>query len=300
MQDADAAGFGAVWVRDHLLFHEPVYDPVALLGTIAGWTQRLEVGTGVYLPVLRNPVAFAKAFASLSLLSGRHVNVGVGTGGEYPLEWHVSGMPVNSRGRCLDEAIRLAAVLWAGRPASHDGSCFPAFENVALDLLPCEHGISVWIGGKSDAALRRTARTGDGWLAYFRSRRALAEQFERLDVLLAEQGRPRDAVERALIVYTVVTDDREADLEVAREFSARDLNLPGRDDLIDRYGILGPPEAIARELQAFEDLGVQRFIVLFPIEPARQRAQLERFATQVMPLLAPEKAPCSVNEHEGE
>jgi alkanesulfonate monooxygenase SsuD/methylene tetrahydromethanopterin reductase-like flavin-dependent oxidoreductase (luciferase family) len=284
VQDAESGDFGGVWVRDHLVFHEPVYDPVALLGAFAGWTSQIELGTAVYLPALRNPVAVGKSFASLSQLSGRHLNFGVGVGGEYPTEWAVAGRDVARRGRYADESIRITAALWRGEAVSHDGQLFAPFENVALDLLPVDPGISVWIGGKSDAALRRAARVGDGWLAFFRSRSALAEQFDRLDGLLDDEARDRDAVERALIVYVVITSNKPADRAIAREFSRRDLNLPGRDDLIDRYAIIGEPEEVAAEIHAFAETGVERFLVLFPVEPWRQREQLARFVEEIVPL----------------
>jgi len=285
VRDAEAGGFGGVWVRDHLVFHEPVFDPVALLGAIAGWTTRLELGTGVYLPALRNPVAVAKAFASLSHLSERHLNFGVGTGGEYETEWAVAGRRRDRRGRYLDETLRIARALWRGEPASHDGSLFPPFEDVVLDLHPGQEGISLWIGGKSDAALHRAARVGDGWLAFFRSPTALARQFEQLDSLLSEQHREAAAVERALIVYAVATENTGRDLQVAREFSERDLRLPGRDGLIDRYALVGSPNQIAERLHDFQLVGVEHFIILFPVEPKHQRQQLARFTEEILPLM---------------
>lgn len=287
IREVESAGFQGLWVRDHLLLHEPVLDPVSLLGVVAALTEHAAVGTAVYLPVLRNPVAVAKAFASLDVLSGGRVEFGVGVGGEYPQEFDVAGVPVRDRGAALDTALDLIRRLWRGEAVSYEGRWWPPFADVQLDVSPTQPGgPRFWIGGKSDAALSRTARLGDGWLAFFRSAQALSEQFARLDGKLHEAGRNPEDVERALILYALVTDESylEADRAVARRFCELDFAKPW-GELADRYAVVGSPDRVADEVLRFAAVGVERFLILFPVPPNRLREQTDRLAHEVMPLV---------------
>ena len=91
---------------------------------------------------------------------------GVGVGGEFPKEFEASGVPHAERGRRVDEAIEVCRLLWGKSPAAFEGR-FVRFSGVALEPKPVQPGgPPIWIGGRSDHALRRAARQGDGWISY--------------------------------------------------------------------------------------------------------------------------------------
>jgi Luciferase-like monooxygenase len=108
----------------------------------------------------------AKQVATLDHLTEGRLIFGVGVGGEFPKEYEVCGVPLKERGARLSEAIRMMRKLWGGVPVSHNGGRYAAFEGVAMQPPPRQPGgPPIWCGGRSEGALRRTGRLGDGWLA---------------------------------------------------------------------------------------------------------------------------------------
>src|SRR6266508_3261847 len=102
---AEGLGFDSVWVGDHLLWYVPSPDPAVILGALAARTERMRLGTAVYLAALRNPVAVAKMGATLDHLSGGRFVLGVGLGGENPAEFAAAGVPLRQRSGRLDETL---------------------------------------------------------------------------------------------------------------------------------------------------------------------------------------------------
>ena len=94
----EAAGFDSIWVGDHISFHVPVVESLTLLAFTAAVTERIQLATGVYLVPLRHPTTSAKVIASLDMLSGGRLTLGIGVGGEFPPEFEATGIPVAERG----------------------------------------------------------------------------------------------------------------------------------------------------------------------------------------------------------
>src|SRR5207247_4435519 len=120
---AEELGFHSVWVTEHIIVgpeavdpYGRVYDPLVTLGWIAGFTERVRLGTSIVLVPLHNPFHLAKEVATLQELSGGRVTVGVGMGWHRD-EFEFMGVPFERRGRRADEAIRLMGVLWGGEPS---------------------------------------------------------------------------------------------------------------------------------------------------------------------------------------
>jgi probable F420-dependent oxidoreductase len=159
-------GFDSVWTGDHVSFHNPIYESLTLLAAYAGITRRIKLGSAVYLLALRHPTVAAKITGTLDTLSGGRLIFGVGVGGENPKEFEVCGVPHKERGARVTEAIDAVRALWRDTPASFSGR-FTQFDKVSIDPKPVQQpGPPIWIGGRSDAALLRAARQGDGWMAY--------------------------------------------------------------------------------------------------------------------------------------
>jgi probable F420-dependent oxidoreductase len=136
-----------------------VYDPLVSLAWIAGWTERIGLGTSIVLVPLHNPIHLAKEVATLQELSGGRFTLGVGIG------WHKDefdfvGVPFKGRGRRADEAIRLMRALWNGE-RDFDGE-FWSFHNATSEPHPSPVP-EIWVGGSSARALRRAVELGDAW-----------------------------------------------------------------------------------------------------------------------------------------
>ena len=176
----EALGFDSVWTGDHVSFHNPMYESLTLLASYVPITTRVRLGTAVYLLALRPPAVAAKITSTLDVLSGGRLIFGVGVGGENPKEFEVCGVPHGERGARVSEAIEVVRTLWRDTPATFKGR-FTQFSGVSLDPKPVQTpGPPIWIGGRSDAALARAGRQGDGWVSYVVQPERYAESLDKI------------------------------------------------------------------------------------------------------------------------
>ena len=119
---AEAAGFDGVYVGDHLVHPRPLLESVVTLATVAASTAHVTLGFCVLLVALRPTVLLAKELATLAAFVPGRLRIGVGVGGEYPLEFAIAGVPLGERGRRTDAAVRALRSLLAGRPTSVVGA----------------------------------------------------------------------------------------------------------------------------------------------------------------------------------
>jgi probable F420-dependent oxidoreductase len=163
---AEESGLDSVWVPDHVLrVFGPVFDPLTTLAFLAGSTNRIRLGTGVLVLPYRHPVALANVTSTLDLLSNGRFVLGAGAGWN-AAEFEALGMKVNERGRRTDEILKSLRELWSGEQSSFSGR-FYSFEGVQIGTRPITPGgPPVLVGGKSEAALRRTLRFAQGWMGF--------------------------------------------------------------------------------------------------------------------------------------
>ncbi len=256
---AEQIGFDAVWVGDHLQMPSPVYDSVVTLAAVAATTTRVKLGFGVMLLGLRQPAWAAKQLTTIDALAPGRLLLGVGVGGEFPHEFEAVGLSVKRRGRLLDDAL-------AELPDWLQARSIPALEP-AISALP-----PIWVGGRSDAALARAARVGDGWLSNWMSPERMHERGEVLAGLAAAQGRPRPALGIAMSVHVDADEGRAR--QRAGAYTEAMYGMPF--ERVERYTTVGSVERIAAQIRAYADAGVEEF-VLTPLtgEPVEQ---IERLA----------------------
>src|SRR5688572_9866881 len=185
-------GYDSVWTGDHVSFHNPMHDSLALLASYASITTRVKLGTAVYLLALRPAAIAAKAAASVDVLSGGRLIFGVGVGGENPKEFELCGVPHRERGARVSEGIDVVRTLWRDSPATFKGR-FTQSDGVSIDPKPVQRpGPPIWIGGRSDAALARAGRQGDGWMSYVVHPERYAQSVEKIRAAAATVGRRLD------------------------------------------------------------------------------------------------------------
>jgi probable F420-dependent oxidoreductase len=169
---AEEAGLDSVWVTDHvivprdasLIYRSDMLDPLAVLPWLAGVTERIALGTSVIVLPYRSPLPVAKLLASVDVLSGGRLIVGVAVGWVEG-EFEALGVPFRERGRRTDEAIELFRAVWTQeypeiKTATH------RLSGVKASPMPLQKPRPpILVGGASDAAMRRAARLGDGWHA---------------------------------------------------------------------------------------------------------------------------------------
>jgi probable F420-dependent oxidoreductase len=219
---AEEAGFHGVLLSDHLFFPgrlESVYpyapdgkpgfdastpfpEPWTVIAAMAAVTTRLRFGTMVYILPLRHPLEVAKAVGTAAVLSGNRVALGCGAGWIRE-EYDALGVDFKSRGRRFDEMIEVLRAVWRGGMVEHRGRIFQ-LGPLAMSPAPSAP-VPIWIGGVSDAALRRAARLGDGWIGTGQHPDELPNLLGRLRALREKAGRGREPFE--VMVPLVVPPD---------------------------------------------------------------------------------------------
>jgi probable F420-dependent oxidoreductase len=167
---AETLGYHLVMISDHVAitpdvqarYPAPFYDPFTTLGWLAALTRRAELGTTVIILPYRHPLQTARMVANLDRLSGGRLILGIGVGWAKQ-EFDVLGVPFHQRGAITDDYLAAMKTAWTRDVASYDGR-FVSFRDVHTMPRPARvpHP-PIWVGGASDAALRRAVRHGDGW-----------------------------------------------------------------------------------------------------------------------------------------
>jgi probable F420-dependent oxidoreductase len=278
-------GFESVWSGDHISFHNPIWESLTLLASYASITSRIKLGTAVYLLALRSPAVAAKTSATLDVLSGGRLIFGVGVGGENPKEFEVCGVPHRERGARVTEAIEVVRALWRDTPASFHGR-FTRFDQVSLDPKPIQRpGPPVWIGGRSEAALARAARQGDGWISYVVHPQRYAAATARIREEAARAGRSLDRFVNAHLAFVTIGDDYEK----ARATWVRLLSQRYAQDfgpLASKYGIIGTPAQCAEQIERFAEAGCTYFVMNPICDNEDTDGQFEQMAADIFPRFA--------------
>jgi probable F420-dependent oxidoreductase len=165
-ESAEELGFHSVWATEHIIVgpdavdpYGRVYAPLVTLAWVAGWTQRVGLGTSIVLVPLHNPFHLAKEVATLQELSGGRLTLGIGMGWHED-EFEFIGVEFEGRGRRADEAIRLMRALWNGE---HDfEGDYWSFRDATSEPHPSPQP-EIWVGGSSPRAIRRARELGDAW-----------------------------------------------------------------------------------------------------------------------------------------
>jgi probable F420-dependent oxidoreductase len=280
----EALGFESVWTGDHVSFHGPIHESLTLLATYVPITSRIRLGTAVYLLALRAPAIAAKATATLDALSGGRLIFGVGVGGENPKEFELCGVPHRERGARVTEGIDVVRTLWRDSPASFKGR-FTRFENVSIDPKPVQRpGPPIWIGGRSDAALARAGRQGDGWMSYVVQPDRYGQSVDKIRAAAGAAGRELEGFAFAHLAFITVGRDWESAKSVWVEHLSRRY-AQDFEPLARKYGIIGTPEQCAEQLARFADAGCTYVVFNAIGAPEDERDQLERIASDIVPRL---------------
>ncbi|MBH67320.1 MAG: hypothetical protein CMM58_03110 [Rhodospirillaceae bacterium] len=280
----DKSGFDSLWVGDHLSMPLPFFDPFLQLAQAAVVSRRLLLGTSVYLLPLRHPGPVAKQVVTLDHLSEGRFLFGVGIGGEFPKEYEVAGVPINERGPRLSESIEVMRKLWTAKPATYDGRFFQ-FSDILMTPPPRQKGgPPIWCGGRQDPAFRRMGRLADGYVSYVVTPEMYKDALQKIEASAVSSKREIEVFGTGHLIFTRVDDNYEIALDEATASLSKRYAMDFRR-AAERYAALGSPGDVAERINEFYNVGV-RHIIIDLVGPYEKRLeQVERFATQVMPLL---------------
>ena len=287
---ADRAGLHSVWATDHVilpkhrtseypykrsttevLFSEGVewLDPVAVMGVVAGATERVAIGTSILVLPYRSPVVLANELSTLDKLSEGRIILGVGIGWMTE-EFDALGVPASERGARTDEYIRAMKALWSSNGfVSFDGR-FVRFNDMSLAAHPHRQGgPPVYVGGNSPAALRRAGALADGWLG--------------MEIFVEEVAEARTALEKA--TADAGREPRSVMLSVRRGLVPP---FEVANFLPERRSITGTARDVADELLRYRDEGVALASLDLAMLPAEAVRAIEWLSAEVLSLLSVE------------
>jgi probable F420-dependent oxidoreductase len=277
----DALGFDSIWTGDHVSFHHPLYESLTLLASYIGITSRVKLGVGVYLLALRHPTVAAKITSTLDALSGGRLIFGVGVGGENPKEFEACGIPHTERGARVTEGIDVVRTLWRDSPASFKGR-FTQFEGVSIDPKPVQRPAPpIWVGGRSDAALARAGRQGDGWISYVVQPERYKQSLAKIEAAASAAGRSLEGFAKGHLTFITLGKDYES----AERIWVDRLSKRYAQDfgpLAKKYGIIGTPDQCAEQLQRYIEAGCTYFVLDAICDAADEAQQIETFAAEIL------------------
>ena len=274
---AEGLGFNSVWVCDSLLAR-PRHDPLTLLAAVAARTRKVQLGTAVFLPALRNPVVLAHQLATLDQISEGRLVLGAGIASDVPnirAEFVAAGVPFEQRVGRMMEGLRLARALWSGKPVDWEGRW--RVEDGVLGPTPFRPGgPPIWMAGSVRPALERAARYFDGWFANEASLTRWTGQWGEVQSILRDAGRDRRQFVAA--VYVALAFDEDADRAEQRLDAFLEHYYGQPADVMRRRQACyaGPAAGAATFLKGFADAGASHLIVRFTGDRDRNLDSLTR------------------------
>ena len=256
---AEDAGLDHVFMADHVSFHTGMgMDGLIQAATASALAPSLGVYVGVYLLALRHPAPVARQIASLAESAPGRLVLGVGVGGEDRHEIEVCGVDPATRGRRTNECLEILRGLLSGEPTSFHGEFFDLEE--ALIRPAPEPPVPIVIGGRADAALRRAARWGDGWLGIWSTAERYAQTLGRIRDFAAEAGRAEVPGRNGIQIWVGIDEDRDR----ARERLAKAMKAIYRIpyERFEKYSPYGSAAEVADFLAPYVEAGCHEFNVM--------------------------------------
>lgn len=277
---AEDLGIDSIWLSDRIVSRQPQLDIACVMALFAARTKRIKMGPAVLTLPARDPVQVARTYATLDYLSGgcRRIIMAVGLGSD-PRDCIACGIKPEERVARLEEGVEVLRKLWSAANVTHHGS-FYHFDDVTIEPRPAHGSLDIWIGGRSNPALRRTAKYGDGWFPSFISPAEFAAGMTKLTAYGAALGRTIDADEAGVVLLTYVNRDRDRTRQVA-ELVAQNFRAPA--DVMAARSAIGTPEECADVIRTYVAAGCTKF-VLFPIVPPDELVgQIELYGRDIVP-----------------
>jgi probable F420-dependent oxidoreductase len=251
----EAGGVDSIWQTDRIVGRQPFLESMTTMAALAGRTRRMRFGMNVVSLAFRDPVLLAKQCATIDMLSEGRLLPAFGIGNPLAPEWRALGVDTKTRGRKTDECLEIIRRLWREESVDFSGT-FYKLRNVTIAPRPVQPDLPMWIGGSSDAAIRRAARIGTGWQAG--------------GDVPAEAGRVVAAIKAAATEAGRSIDEDHYGAGFAFHFGSQDT--PGVGRAMEAYAkrtgrdathafAVGDADTIFARLSEYVDVGVSKFIL---------------------------------------
>ena len=267
---AENNGWDSVWFSDRIAEPAWVMDPIVGMAMGVARTKRLQFGTSVLIMSMRSPVTTARALAAIDAMAGGRLVAGVGVGRESDMEYDAMGVEKTDRGRRLNEAIRVMRLLWTQDTVDYEGQ-FLKLRGASIMPKPVRNPIPIWIGGRSEAALRRTGHLGDGWLPVQLTPEEAAKDIARIKEYATEAGRTIDDDHFGVQLGSYVVERGQVDLEKIGQRLLRRR----QDVSLEQLNLLGTADQVLARMREYIDAGITKFVFNPACGPEEVLEQME-------------------------
>ena len=273
----EAGGVDSLWQTDRLVSKQPILESLSVMAALAGRTRRMRFGMNVVSLALRDPVLLAKQCATIDVLSEGRLLPAFGIGSPLGPEWTALDIDTKTRGRRTDESLEIIARLWREDSVDFDGKYY-RLTGASISPRPVQPDLPMWIGGSSDAAIRRTARYGTGWQGGAEGPADSGRVVAAIKLAATEAGRSieEDHYGAAFPFYFGTPGD-----SVVSGAMAAYAKRTGRDPA--GYFAVGDAKAILDRIAEYVAAGVSKFI-LRPVGDGQEViAQTRQLIEKVLP-----------------
>ncbi len=277
----EQGGIDSFWQTDRVVSRQPILECMTAIAAVAGRTRRLKFGVNVISVALRDPVLVAKQCATIDVLSEGRLLPGFGIGSPLAPEWKALGIDTKTRGRRTDEGLDIIRRLWREESVDFEGKYYH-LSGAAIAPRPVQPDLPMWIGGSSEAAIRRTARIGTGWQAGAELPEEAGRVVAAIKAAAAESGRRIDPDHYGAAFPFRFGSATDSAVTAAMEAYVK---RTGRDPR--RYFAIGNAETILERIAQYVDAGLSKFI-LRPVGADGEDVlvQTRKLIETVLPLVA--------------
>ena len=282
-------GFDFLSTGEHFMRGDPP-TPTSLslpvLAVAAGATERIRLVSSILLLPFYHPTLLAKLTTTLDRASNGRLTLGVGVGGEFPVEFEAAGLNVKQRGRRSNECLEALRALWTGDRVDYTGRHFQ-LDGVSINPPPAQQPHPpIWVAGRRDAAIRRAALLGDGWYPYFYSPELYRESVSKLRQFASDADRDLSGFDWAFYSFiSIYPDEEDAARAAAAALGGRYSSQGSFMNVVRRYCVFGSVEACVERLKEYLDAGARDIVFSVSCPPEDRQRHLEQLVGEVIPRL---------------
>jgi probable F420-dependent oxidoreductase len=269
-------GFDSIWLADGLTRN--AVEPIPALAYAAAFTERVKLGTCIYVLPVRHPLITAKLTSALDRISQGRFILGVGVGWHED-EFRGTGTPFHERGRVTDECLQIITQAWQNGKVDFNGD-FYQISGVKMEFQPAQRPRpQIWIGGNGDQAIKRAAHLGDFWIPTDFTLAEYKKGTMRLKNTCDKLGRNPGQVGVASHLMTIV-DREKSGAEAAAKATAESLHTT--PDELREWALVGDTTQVVERIETYNGLGVGYHVLNFGTK-VRDTSRIELFAKEVLP-----------------
>lgn len=256
-----------------------------LLAVAAGATEKIRLLSSILLTPFYHPLLLAKFTATLDIASQGRLTLGIGVGGEFPVEFEAAGLKVSQRGRRTNECLECLRLLWSGEPVDFHGRHFQ-LDGASINPVPTQKPYpAIWVSGRREAAMERAVRFGSGWMPYFYDPARYRDSVGKIQDLALAQNKDMSQFQWAFFPYiSIYPTVEEAAAVAAQELGGRYLYGSDFIEIVRRYCLLGSVEDCATRLREYIDAGARHIVFSITCPEEDRSRHIETIAKDLIPM----------------